>query len=1383
MGESEENRGMERTKLVVLIAAILLIVFAILALTGVGNKILSSFGITGAAVYTDSCSISESGFYFEYLNYSIQDSNAILNFRITNNNPENLEYSAFEVKANALYPLDGESYTTNDNVYKVINPANNPFKSIKFEFEECSNEENFSDCNPNEVCPRLDKMVSLSILHHLSSNKSKTQETINKAFKEVQQSLLDKNPLWDDSKHIDCKSGNKVFNHEKNAVEELMKVITPNKNEYDAAVAPAAMNLIVTIVAADKKLATTLIDEANASMFLKNKQEFEAAIKELNKAGEEYNKGKYGSAIEHYKEAWHHAQKAVYGAFCNFDTPDSNITSCSGSGGACPRMDKIDSFAVLRGMNSNNSLAQRALMDAAKSLQKSLVGKDIKWYDDNHIACKKGDKVFANEQKAVEKLTKIINPAEQEYDSSISSQVLDLIVKLVAVDRQLAKTLINESNASTNKDIHEYATGVAELNAGDVSYSQSNYAKAIKHYKKSWQHVKKATYDSTSGDYCDFNWEEEEECTLKNGDSGIFTYTISLSDFNSLKNISVEAKADGIGGAVGTVIFKNPCEVQPPNCGNGVCEAGEDSINCPADCPPIPPNCGNGICESGENSSNCPVDCKNITVSIISPLGRTTFKVNDSIIFSMFASSTGSITGYNWYSSWDGLFGSSMTLNYSGLSIGVHNITAEITDSNGLIISDSIEITIQSFSAPVASIVRPSNGNVFKNGTNIIFSGSASDSDGNITSYLWTSDKDGILGNSSDIETSSLSVGKHKITFSVTDNDGLTSSYSINIEITALNAPSVSIWSPVDGADYRKGQEVTFVGVGSDLDGNITSYLWTSDKDGVIGTTSSFTFSGLSLGLHTITLTLTDNDGLTSSDSVQISVKPGQAPTASIIEPNDGDVFKSGDIIYFVGDGSDPDGNIVSWTWSSNIDGIIGNTQIFSRDNLSIGRHDITLTVIDDDALQFVDTFTVWILVNNISAPDVTITSPSDNSLFKEGTNIFFNATVLGNITSYMWTSNIDGLLSTSPSFTGNLSAGRHTIMLAARDENNLTSLDTITIPVVPITAPNVTITSPIGTVFNEGDSITFSADITDDGTIVSIVWNSNLDGNIGNTPSFSISTLTTGEHLITLIVTDNEGLVTSVQKIIRIISGVSPPVTPSGGGGGGGGGAVSLPCIPSWICTDWSPAECTPAGTQIRTCTDSNSCGSVAEKPVTAKTCEYVALSPPEEPLLSPEAAVTACSLFGLDFGFWWIMCWYWWILVLLLLLLLLLVLWRVLAVPLGLAYPRARICPRCHVKMKYRGRIRAGIQGGLRSVYVCPNCNYKTMMGEHLTDGKTDHDSHVHPCPRCKERMEKGGEIKEGPKGGLRRIYICPRCNYRTMLDEGLSAKEITEIAEKKK
>lgn len=42
-------------------------------------------------------------------------------------------------------------------------------------------------------------------------------------------------------------------------------------------------------------------------------------------------------------------------------------------------------------------------------------------------------------------------------------------------------------------------------------------------------------------------------------------------------------------------------------CGNGVCEAGEDSLNCPADCGGGPV-CGNGICEPAEVGSTC-IDC------------------------------------------------------------------------------------------------------------------------------------------------------------------------------------------------------------------------------------------------------------------------------------------------------------------------------------------------------------------------------------------------------------------------------------------------------------------------------------------------------------------------------------------------------------------------------------------------------------------------------------------------------------------------------------------------------------------------------------------------------------------------------------------------------
>ncbi len=50
--------------------------------------------------------------------------------------------------------------------------------------------------------------------------------------------------------------------------------------------------------------------------------------------------------------------------------------------------------------------------------------------------------------------------------------------------------------------------------------------------------------------------------------------------------------------------------VQPgPVCGNGQCEPGESSANCPSDCKPGPTVCGNGKCEAGESATSCPKDC------------------------------------------------------------------------------------------------------------------------------------------------------------------------------------------------------------------------------------------------------------------------------------------------------------------------------------------------------------------------------------------------------------------------------------------------------------------------------------------------------------------------------------------------------------------------------------------------------------------------------------------------------------------------------------------------------------------------------------------------------------------------------------------------------
>jgi hypothetical protein len=98
------------------------------------------------------------------------------------------------------------------------------------------------------------------------------------------------------------------------------------------------------------------------------------------------------------------------------------------------------------------------------------------------------------------------------------------------------------------------------------------------------------------------------------------------------------------------------------------------------------------------------------------------------------------------------------------------------------------------------------------------------------------------------------------------------------------------------------------------------------------------------------------------------------------------------------------------------------------------------------------------------------------------------------------------------------------------------------TVPNIP---PSVEITAPSGTTFNqEFNNITFSANATDsDGSISSVKWVSNLDGNLGTGSSITVSLAALGSHTITATATDNKGATNSSQKVIQIVS-QAPDVT-----------------------------------------------------------------------------------------------------------------------------------------------------------------------------------------------------------------------------------------------
>ena len=102
------------------------------------------------------------------------------------------------------------------------------------------------------------------------------------------------------------------------------------------------------------------------------------------------------------------------------------------------------------------------------------------------------------------------------------------------------------------------------------------------------------------------------------------------------------------------------------------------------------------------------------------------------------------------------------------------------------------------------------------------------------------------------------------------------------------NSPTVSINSPADGSTFDSGATITFEGTASDIeDGDLTANLvWTSDRDGQIGTGGSFS-AKLSDGQHTITASVTDSGGKTGSDSISIVIgAPPQGVTVTGINPN-----------------------------------------------------------------------------------------------------------------------------------------------------------------------------------------------------------------------------------------------------------------------------------------------------------------------------------------------------------------------------------------------------------------------------------------------------------------------------------------------------------------
>ena len=537
-------------------------------------------------------------------------------------------------------------------------------------------------------------------------------------------------------------------------------------------------------------------------------------------------------------------------------------------------------------------------------------------------------------------------------------------------------------------------------------------------------------------------------------------------------------------------------------------------------------------------------------------------------------------TSLAWTSSRDGAIGTGTTFAKSNLSVGVHTITLTATDSKGATGAAAITLTVNSTTnqPPVANFTANCVAQKYPNMCS--FDASSSTDDVGIVSYLWSWPGDG-----NNIKTPVHvfpTAGPWTVTLTVTDGGGLTSSITKVVGPLQNQPPTAAISAPANNTSVVVGTVVSFAGTGSDPEDGVlsgASLVWTSNLSGQIGTGTSFSTSALPVGSHTITLTATDSKGATGAATITVIVTaPNQPPTAAITAPANNTSVVQGTSVAFAGTGTDPeDGTLAgaSLVWTSSINGQIGTGVSFATSTLSVGAHTITLTATDSKGATGTATRTVIVTAPN-QPPTAAITAPANNTSVVQGTSVAFAGTgsdpedgVLSGA-SLVWTSSIGGQIGTGTSFsTSTLAVGTHTITLTATDSKGATGAATITVIVTaPNQPPTAAITAPANnTSVVQGASVAFAGTGTDpeDGTLTgaSLVWTSNLNGQIGTGTSFSTTTLSVGTHTITLIATDSKGATGTATLTITVTAPNQPPTAsisaPSNGSSALQGTSVSF--------------------------------------------------------------------------------------------------------------------------------------------------------------------------------------------------------------------------------